>query len=55
MGTHPIVDGFVTAFDSAINVRLASYAVPLLEATGTTDLFRRAFLAKNSEHKYIEP
>jgi len=51
-GTYPIVDGFVTAFDSAIKVHLASYAVPLLEATGATALFRRAFLP--SGNKYIE-
>ena len=41
---YPIVDGFVTAFDSSARVRLASFALPLLEVTGATDLFRRTFL-----------
>jgi hypothetical protein len=51
-GTYPIVDGFATAFDSARKMHLASYAVPLLEATGTSALFRRAFLA--SGNKYVK-
>lgn len=51
-GTYPIVDGLVTAFDSSAKVHLASYAVPLLEATGTTTLFRQAFL--KAGHKYMD-
>jgi hypothetical protein len=51
-GTYPVVDGFVTAFDSAGWTAAASVFVPLLEATGTTALFRRAFLAAGN--KYIE-
>jgi len=50
---YPIVDGFVTAFDSATKMHLASYALPLLEATGTTALIRRAFLGR-SNTKYID-
>ena len=51
-GTYPVVDGFVTAFDSAAIVHGASYALPLFEASGTTALFRRAFLAAGN--KYIQ-
>lgn len=50
-GTYPVVDSFATAFDSATKVHLASYAVPILEATGTTALFRRAFL--KGGNKYV--
>jgi hypothetical protein len=44
-GTYPIVDGFATAFDSAHMVALASYTLPLLEATGTTHLLKRFLLS----------
>ena len=52
-GNHPVVDGFVTAFDSAAKVTFASYALPLLEATGMTASFRRAFLEGDQKRKYI--
>lgn len=51
-GTYPVVDGVVTSFDSKAKVGLASYGLPLLEAAGAADLFRRTFLG--AEHKYIE-
>lgn len=51
-GSLPIVDGFVTSFDSALKIALASYGLPLLEAAGMTGFFRRAFL-KEPERKYI--
>jgi hypothetical protein len=37
-GGLPIVDGVVTSFDSMRRVRLASYGLPLLEASGATAL-----------------
>jgi len=44
-GTFPIVDGFVTAFDSLEGIALAElglpYLLPLLKATGTASLARR--------------
>jgi len=43
-GTMPIVNGVVTSFDELHNVRLASYGLPLLEATGLTATFRDAIL-----------
>ena len=50
-GTMPIVNGVATSFDELHNVRLASYGLPLLEATGLTATFRDAVLG--AEHKYI--
>ena len=50
-GTMPIVNGVATSFDALHNVRLASYGLPLLEATGLTATFRDAVLG--AEHKYI--
>ena len=49
-GAMPIVNGVVTSFDSMEIVRLATYGLPLLEATGLTDTFRDAVLA---QRKYI--
>ena len=50
-GTMPIVNGVATSFDALHNVRLASYGLPLLEATGLTATFRDAVLG--ADHKYI--
>eukprot|EP00900_Chrysochromulina_parva_P008504 jgi/Chrpa1/17655/Chrysochromulina_OHIO_Genome00004419-RA len=50
-GTMPIVNGVATSFDALHNVRLASYGLPLLEATGLTATFRDAFLG--THRKYI--
>ena len=50
-GTMPIVNGVATSFDELHNVRLASYGLPLLEATGLTATFRDAFLG--AHRKYI--
>ena len=49
-GAMPIVNGVVTSFDTMEIVRLATYGLPLLEATGLTDTFRDAVLA---QRKYI--
>jgi hypothetical protein len=49
-GAMPIVNGVVTSFDSMEIVRLATYGLPLLEATGLTTTFRDAVLA---QRKYI--
>ena len=49
-GAMPIVNGVVTSFDSMEIVRLATYGLPLLEATGLTATFRDAVLA---QRKYI--
>eukprot|EP00900_Chrysochromulina_parva_P027977 jgi/Chrpa1/9813/Chrysochromulina_OHIO_Genome00017588-RA len=49
-GAMPIVNGVVTSFDSMEIVRLATYGLPLLEATGLTNTFRDAVLA---QRKYI--
>ena len=51
-GTYPIVDGFAIAFDSTDKMLLASYGLPLLEATGLTSAFRRAFI-EGAQRKYI--
>lgn len=50
-GTMPIVNGVATSFDELHNVRLASYGLPLLEATGLTATFRDAILG--AHRKYI--
>ena len=50
-GTMPIVNGVATSFDALHNVRLATYGLPLLEATGLTATFRDAFLG--AHRKYI--
>jgi hypothetical protein len=50
-GTMPIVNGVATSFDALHNVRLASYGLPLLEATGLTATFRDAILG--THRKYI--
>jgi len=49
-GAMPIVNGVVTSFDSMEIVRLATYGLPLLEATGLTATFRDTVLA---QRKYI--
>ncbi len=49
-GAMPIVNGLVTSFDTMEIVRLATYGLPLLEATGLTTTFRDAVLA---QRKYI--
>ena len=49
-GAMPIVNGVVTSFDTMDIVRLATYGLPLLEATGLTATFRDAVLA---QRKYI--
>ena len=49
-GAMPIVNGVVTSFDTMEIVRLATYGLPLLEATGLTATFRDAVLA---QRKYI--
>ena len=55
-GAFPIVDGFVTSFDSIERVRLAHHGLAHLDAmclaTGTCGLLRRAALA--STRKYID-
>jgi hypothetical protein len=48
-GTHPVVDGVVTAFSSYGTVTLASYGLPFLEQTGLTEIFRRV-----ASPKYIQ-
>ena len=50
-GTMPIVNGVATSFDALHKVRLASYGLPLLEATGLTATFRDTFLG--AHRKYI--
>ena len=50
-GNFPIVDGVVTAFDSIHMVTAAGYFLPMLEATGTIELFKR--VAIHRERKYI--
>ena len=49
-GAMPIMNGVVTSFDTMEIVRLATYGLPLLEATGLTTTFRDAVLA---QRKYI--
>jgi hypothetical protein len=49
-GTMPIVNGVATSFDELHNVRLASYGLPLLEATGLTATFRDAFLGAHRKY-----
>jgi hypothetical protein len=49
-GTMPIVNGVATSFDALHNVRLASYGLPLLEATGLTTIFRDAFLGAHRKY-----
>ena len=49
-GTMPIVNGVATSFDALHNVRLASYGLPLLEATGLTAIFRDAFLGAHRKY-----
>jgi hypothetical protein len=46
----PIVNGVATSFDALHNVRLASYGLPLLEATGLTATFRDAFLGAHRKY-----
>jgi len=45
-GTFPVVDGFVTSFNSrtivAIDGAVLPYALPMCKATGTCDLLRRS-------------
>ena len=50
-GHFPLVDGIVTAFDSINMVTAASYGIPILEATGTIELFKR--VAFDSQRKFI--
>ena len=50
-GHFPLVDGIVTAFDSINMVTVASYGIPILEATGTIELFKR--VAFDSPRKFI--
>ena len=50
-GSFPLVDGVVTAFDSIHMVTAAGYFLPMLERTGTIELFKRA--AFHRERKYI--
>jgi hypothetical protein len=45
-GSFPIVDGVVTSFDSIRMMRLASYVLPLCEATGMCSLLRRAVVGE---------
>ena len=49
-GTMPIVNGVATSFDALHNVRLASYGLPLLEATGLAAIFRDAFLGAHRKY-----
>ena len=49
-GTMPIVNSVATSFDALHNVRLASYGLPLLEATGLTATFRDAFLGAHRKY-----
>lgn len=51
-GGFPIVDGFITAFDSIGRVTLASYALPLVEACGMASALRSAILPAGL--KYID-
>jgi len=51
-GHFPLVDGIVTAFDSINMVTVASYGIPILEATGTIELFKR--VAFDSHRKFIQ-
>ena len=44
-GGFPVVDGFVTAFDSLGKMRLARHGLWLLEATGATHALRHLVLA----------
>lgn len=50
-GGLPVVDGFVTSFDSLSQVKLAQYALPALlqacEVTGTCELLRRTIVSAN--------
>lgn len=52
-GGFPVVDAFVTSFDSVNRVMLAKYALPLAtsvcEATGTCALLRRAIVPAGEE------
>jgi hypothetical protein len=41
----------VTAFDSINMVTVAGYGIPILEATGTIELFKR--VAFDSQRKFI--
>ena len=50
-GSFPLIDGVVTAFDSIHMVTAAGYFLPMLETTGTIELFKRA--AFHRERKYI--
>ena len=55
-GGHPIVDGLVTSFDTALKVRAAAAGLPSLlaacKATGTCDALRTTFLS--SKRRYVE-
>ena len=50
-GHFPLVDGIVTAFDSINMVTVAGYGIPILEATGTIELFKR--VAFDSQRKFL--
>ena len=50
-GHFPLIDGIVTAFDSIGTVTAAGYGIPILEATGTIELFKR--VAFDSQRKFI--
>ena len=50
-GSFPLVDGVVTAFDSIHMVTAAGYFLPMLETTGTIELFKS--VALHRERKYI--
>ena len=51
-GHFPLIDGIVTAFDSIGTVTAAGYGIPILEATGTIELFKR--VAFGSHRKFIQ-
>jgi hypothetical protein len=51
-GHFPLIDGIVTAFDSIGTVTAAGYGIPILEATGTIELFKR--VAFDSHRKFIQ-
>ena len=55
-GNYPVVDDFVTSFDSSKTVSIAGTLIPysewLFDITGTADIFRRLFLKRG--HKYID-
>ena len=50
-GNFPVVDSVVTSFDSIRKVTAAGYGLPVLEAAGMTELFRR--VALDGDRKFI--